>query len=389
MHMASKLTVYLDESGNTGEVMVDATSIHSFHGQPYFVLGGFGVLDSQSDELEKEVLRLKQKYRIRSEELKSKTLYESKPQFILELFEYLHASKHPLFIELMDKRYYLAVQLVQTLALTPPLHRALEKEGKQIPLHLGRQFADYLHDTLPDEIFLKLCSACSLSTKESFKELLLHFLAEMRQRTDPIADELYTLVGSNLMIYDTLSYQPNLPKEPHKFFLPLPDTLPSGNSISLLPHTHAFLNVIGRTELFKSKENIDELAFVHDEIRGYQDIFAENFEKMKGLPAPDFIAEYLHHKVKLSIPQDVTLTFTPSPESTFVQVADIIAGFTMRSWSAISKNETLPDEYVDIHKKLSTWSTHLSVVGLNFVVSTQQLLLFWKRIDIQSRLKIY
>lgn len=103
----SPFTVFVDESGNTGDA---AKIVEAFGGQPAFALVGIGeplgsgLLDRLLDDL-------RRRHRIQAPEFKSSTLARH-PGLGVELVRGLIEASTPIFIELMDKAYYLATSIV-------------------------------------------------------------------------------------------------------------------------------------------------------------------------------------------------------------------------------------------------------------------------------------
>lgn len=97
-------TYYLDESGSSGD-LVSAGESFDFARQPVFALACIGVHDMP--DLENEINRLKARHRVQSEELKS-TAVKYKPAFVTEMAAYLELKRLPVFIEVVDKRFFSA-----------------------------------------------------------------------------------------------------------------------------------------------------------------------------------------------------------------------------------------------------------------------------------------
>jgi hypothetical protein len=112
----------VDESGNTGDA---AKMVDAFGGQPSFALVGVGE-PSGSRKLDGIVQRLRQKYRIQSPELKSRALTRH-PSLGLDLLESLLVESCPVFIELMDKQFYLSTNIVSFFLGRPWLDMASEE----------------------------------------------------------------------------------------------------------------------------------------------------------------------------------------------------------------------------------------------------------------------
>lgn len=75
---------YIDESGNTGDAKINETN---FSDQLFFTLAAVSIVDEIV--INKEIERLKRKYRINLTELKASKLYGKKDKFLYDLFFFL------------------------------------------------------------------------------------------------------------------------------------------------------------------------------------------------------------------------------------------------------------------------------------------------------------
>lgn len=106
---------FIDESGQSGDV-AKLNALSGFSDQPIFCLAAVGVPDELS--LEKEINRLREKHRIRVDELKSSARRE-RPEFTYDVVRLVCARQYPFFLEVMDKKYFLAAQITSRQLLPP------------------------------------------------------------------------------------------------------------------------------------------------------------------------------------------------------------------------------------------------------------------------------
>jgi hypothetical protein len=104
---------YLDESGSTGDLAHPGARF-DFGRQQVFTLACLGVDDEAALGL--EIGRLKSRHRIQASELKSASAIK-KPELIVDLLEYLGRRRLPLIIEVVDKRFMIAANMVNTVIL--------------------------------------------------------------------------------------------------------------------------------------------------------------------------------------------------------------------------------------------------------------------------------
>ncbi|EGR1549831.1 TPA: DUF3800 domain-containing protein, partial [Vibrio parahaemolyticus] len=116
---------YLDESGNSGDLLKSDFSL-KFGGQPLFSLSCVGIDDEERMAL--KLSELKEKYDVDSE-LKSSEIYTEKPDFFLELVEYLIQNRVPILIELVDKKFCVIANLISSLII--PIYSEIDETHGQ------------------------------------------------------------------------------------------------------------------------------------------------------------------------------------------------------------------------------------------------------------------
>src|SRR5258708_7341225 len=172
------MNLYVDESGNTGETLVKDGKFN-FTEQPIYVLAAIlpgekeGVLKDFIDELLK-------KHKVQASELKSRNVYEKKPLFIVDLIDHLVSHRIPIFIELMDKLYYLSIQI--TSHFISPLFQ-LNDSVVARNNHIASTLADHLNF----DIYKSFIETC----KEYSNESLEHFYCQLIGYFDSIDDYEY------------------------------------------------------------------------------------------------------------------------------------------------------------------------------------------------------
>lgn len=128
---------YLDESGNSGDLIKSNFSLN-FGGQPLFSLSCVGIDDEERMAL--KLFELKEKYDVDSE-LKSSEIYTEKPNFFLELVEYLVQNRVPILIELVDKKFCVIANLISSLII--PIYSEIDKTHGQ-NLQASKHLANYM-----------------------------------------------------------------------------------------------------------------------------------------------------------------------------------------------------------------------------------------------------
>jgi len=136
------MTYYIDESGNTGDLIISANN-QDFSNQEYFSLTCVGIEDNKINEFEKKIIDLRTKYKIQSKELKSTSIYNKKINFIDEVMDYLVSIDADVLIELVDKKYIITINIVNCL-IYPPYYTKHNAEIQQFIILISSYLYDYL-----------------------------------------------------------------------------------------------------------------------------------------------------------------------------------------------------------------------------------------------------
>jgi len=322
------MKLFIDESGSTGQPLIDIDGLTNYKDQPFFCLAGILVENKEQVELlENLVDKLKATHRIQSAELKSKNIYETKPQLFMDLFQKLYEEAIPIFWELMDKKYYLCMQITNTFILPP---HALPFDNDAISQR--RVFSEGLYSILPDNLFSEFCDLCLEPSKDNFEQLLEKLITFFKDSEDPIFDVFSKSVLMSKDDYSEMVAQEG--DEAFKKFLPLPDIDKRNRTVSILPNTHAFANLIARCEKYRQDNELAPFVIIHDEQKHFDEILRANFETMKNTNTDELLKDtIIAEKSIYKIHENVSISFEDSKQHKMIQLADLIAGFIMRSWS--------------------------------------------------------
>jgi|SRR5690554_59185 len=353
------MKLYIDESGNTGETL-SKESEFNFREQPYYVLAGLFVKNELEEELQDFVDELKTKYRVQGNELKAKNLYESKHLFITELVEFIIDKKIPFFIELMDKLFYLNIQLVEYF-IVPYYSLPINDEN----IYRKRFIASTLGQFLNQDIYQKFIDTIKENTNDAlekfYDELISHFKNTNQNEIKINVEQTKT---------DYFEKKENNPEQALKDFLPIPDENPNKRLIYLLPNYNAFTNLIARAQKYINDTSPESgFDIIHDEQKQFDVIFATALELMKNNDTDVVVnGTVINEKAMFNLEKEINLSFIDSKTNIFIQVSDLLAGVIMRFWSDfISKNEDKIQKYLPVIKQLN-YPIDGSSIGINYVV---------------------
>jgi hypothetical protein len=105
---------YIDESGNAGDLARTDAGL-SFGDQPIFSLAAVGIDDDPA--LAAAVAHLKIQHRVALSELKASRLH-NRPAFIEDLVDLLNVRDAPVLVEVVEKRFMVAIHIVNHHLLT-------------------------------------------------------------------------------------------------------------------------------------------------------------------------------------------------------------------------------------------------------------------------------
>jgi hypothetical protein len=152
-------TYYIDESGHSGDV-VSARAL-DFASQPVFALACIGVDDTEAIVAELDRLRIV--HGCGPGELKS--TMARLPQFVADLATYIARHDLPLFIELVDKRFFIAIHIVNHLLCG-------DLGPERVPMDARKLVAEFLADEPSDSILLDYIALCRDPDVQALRRLL-------------------------------------------------------------------------------------------------------------------------------------------------------------------------------------------------------------------------
>jgi hypothetical protein len=351
-----EINYYIDESGHSGDVAGNALD---FGGQPVFALACIGV--KNISDFEDKINSLKREYKIQADELKSTKIYNKKPKFITELFKYIELEEIPYFVEIVDKKYFLAINLVNSIILPPyfsPIETIEDLEGR-------RWVVDYVHENFPENIFIEFIKVCKSPSESS----LLTFVSNLKIALKTLNCE----ESKSILEYVTETFDDDyyiIKKQEgdstYKKFLPIPDSSKKNEKhYSILPNLSSFTNIYARINLLH-EGNISFIKIIHDEqvqldeilIKSKNDAESLNFY---GTPTPS--ANY-------DFKEFANLSFGDSQKTIGIQVADLLAGFFMRYVSDTISNNEICEDNKNAFSIAFRNSDESTGIGINLVASS-------------------
>ncbi len=354
------LNYYIDESGNSGDVLNTGNDF-DFCGQPVFSLACIGVRDAQ--KLCSFIVKKKDQYNLQGEELKSSKIYKKKPKFIVELVEYLAQEKIPIFIEVVDKKYFISANMVNCHVM--PAH-CFPPETQQSQL-VRNQCADFIYENAPSSVFNKFIIACRQPScnalVESFEDIL-NFSKNFTPN-NPLANFLMVNIKESIDDYEKLREQAG--DKACERFLPVPDNSKKDKSIWMLPNLSCFTSMYSRINLYLNG-NVAGVNLFHDEQAHFDEIILLNKKLLEELDTSNAISI---KTAKYEFTEEASLSFSKSHEQIPIQVADILAGLVMRRVQEKIHGVESNPEVIEAYNSILRISNPNLGLGINLVVTSK------------------
>jgi len=310
---------FIDESGQTGDV-ARLNTLSDFNDQPIFCLAAVGVANEFS--LEQEIDRLREKHGVRLDELKSSARRE-RPEFTYDVVKLICTERYPFFLEIMDKKFFLATHITSCQLLRPIRGMAADPRT-----HFFQNLvADYLFERLPNAVFARFIEACLSPSRETLSTQLSALIdfARADAGVGDVAAIVVDLASAALTDYE----EARADGHDNALFnyLPIPDDNKHQKRVWILPNLSAFTNVYARINL-KQEGRLANVCLIHDEQLQFDDILEISKQTAEALR--ERASEMFTPHSDFNFREPASLSFANSNKSIGLQVADILAGFCMR-----------------------------------------------------------
>ncbi len=346
---------FLDESGNAGDLARTGADL-DFGGQPVFSLAAIGISDET--DFNKEIEFLRSKHNIQASELKLSKILKRKPDFAFGVVDIISKNNIPFFIEIVDKKYQLAISIVNGF-VCPPYFSPSDSEKS---LWIKKIYADYIYYKFPDQILFQFVQCMNEPSNEKIGEYFDLIKEVASKDGHDVAQGMASEIEESkddfkIMIDREGEYA-------YKRFLPLPDIGKKDQIVWILPNFASFTNIYARMNLLLSG-SLNGRQIFHDEQDHFDEIIASAKAQVENLKfeGSRFRLPYSDY----NFTQASDLFFKASPESVGIQAADIVAGLCMR-WYLANLKENKDAEVLNKSVKLLLNASNPSKgIGINLV----------------------
>jgi hypothetical protein len=344
---------FLDESGHGGD-LASAKNL-DFAGQPFFALACVGAADAGL--LAVELDRLRVSHACGEGELKSTKLGKKLAPIAQELIAFLVRQQWPLFVELVDKRFFVAIHVVNHLLCGP---YGLDN----VDMASRNMIAEFLSDEDSDAVLLayvKACDTLSVTSVAAVIDLLWNWL----DRSD--AEIARTAQVLTMFAQDRVRTSIATAED----FLPIADESATGKKVWMLPNLQSLTNIYARLNQSRPV-SLDGVRLVHDEQMQYAKVLEDSKELMEKMAAEAAVPIVPFADYRLRGRSD--LVFATGEIEPCLQAADILAGCAMRFARDGKKRKGRVDEPLRAaFDQLVDAGNPMQATGVNLVMSTRLL----------------
>lgn len=306
------------------------------------------------------------KHRIQSTELKS-TALTNKPGVAADIAAFLETAKLPLFIEVVDKRFFIAAHMINHLIIPAVGDVDFSREGQW----LRNVFAEYLYREAPPAAFATFIEACRSPRNASVETCFDAALVWLKQV--PAQDE----IGLGLLHFANDSFndfRSDAAESDHAFkrYLPIPDEGSSGKRIWMLPSLTSLTNIYARINLYR-RGAMAGVTLLHDEQLHFEAILHDAKATLERLAATNVAPKVRF--ADYAVIKGAVLEFAQSGDHAGIQAVDVLAGFVMRYVRDVlgGKGPASSCAQEAFHKIVGLGNPRRGL-GVNFVMPTQNLL---------------
>jgi hypothetical protein len=344
---------FLDESGHGGD-LASAKAL-DFAGQPFFALACVGVGDAAL--LAAELDRLRVDYACGAGELKSTRLGKKLTPIAGELITFLGRHRWPLFVELVDKRFFVAIHIVNNLLCGP---YGLD----DVDMASRNMIAEFLSDEDSDAVLMAYIDACetlSVTSVATVIDLLWNWL--------DCSDAEIARTAQVLTMFARDRVRKSSAKAEE--FLPIADESVTGKKVWMLPNLQCLTNIYARINQSRPA-SLDGVQLVHDEQMQYAKVLQDSKTLMEQLAAESALPNVPFADYRLR--GRANLFFATGKNEPCLQAADIFAGCAMRfARDGKARKGRIEEPLRAVFYQMIDADNPVQATGTNLVMSTRLL----------------
>ncbi|WP_049447439.1 DUF3800 domain-containing protein [Stenotrophomonas maltophilia] len=323
--------IYIDESGHTGDLSRMGDDF-TFRGQPHFVLAAVGPISpSLAEEL---LIEIREKHGLHQlKEFKSKKL-GNRPAIARDLIIALRNRRIPIFVEAIDKRFYLIRYVMSCIVVPPPKNSLLDEHDWA----MRNMLMDYLYKHLPPSVIQAFVSACNQDSQGGVRSALDELLRWARESVPD--DFVNAVIAHTEYVIEELEEGSAEDPLAYREFLPVPERGKQRAVFWMLPHYSAFKNLYARINEH-SEEELAKIRLVHDAQTQYDELLRR---AKSAIERGDMSRSNYHQTSGRAFKERAELEYLRSDETAGLMIADVVGGHIRRELLRHVQDNRVQDE---------------------------------------------
>ena len=330
--------IYIDESGNTGNIEVCEDLSWNFKDQKHFALGAFYIEEEKADTVRQGITEILHNYDIglgTENELKSKAKYKFKIDLFDKLTKFLIDNKVGSYFDISDKKYKVVMNITEYCVYPYYLHNFLGHRTDRINM------ANFLYKSLTQDQIKDYIDICQgIYGDDEIVGKLVKYLVGLKNHFDINKQNSESIVAAINYIQN---YKSNEVKVDN--LLPVKDFNNKGKKESFLPNVDAFNNLVGSISNLRIGNN-SRVNIYHDDQKQFSDVL-------------------LYWSNEMGINRKL-MTFCDSKDDVLIQTSDFYTGNILRLYRKIIESNYLKREERDLLKILKPLFYNCNIVACNY-----------------------
>lgn len=326
--------IYMDESGNTGNIELHGDLTWNYGNQTHFALGAFYIREDIANILEEILKNILHKYDKKlgtEQELKSKANYVYKNKLFEEITDVLIKNKIGFYFDIANKKYKVVMTLVSYCIYPYYINDFTRTQCIDM--------ANFLFDRLPLEeiyVFIVMCQSQHDSKKcvneliDFLKRLNVFLISNKKNSIDRVIDIVENYNSYRLKVEN---------------LFPIKDFNNKGTKESFLPNVDAFNNLLASIYKLRLKQD-DNINIYHDEQRQFSNVLEKWVNNL--------------HDFDINIRK---INFVDSKQEILIQIADFYTGNIVRLYRKIVEYKCLNRDDRELIKILKPLLENCNIVS--------------------------
>ena len=334
-----KYNIYLDESGNTGDIKIKDGK-WNWGNQPYFALGSICIEANKEKEFYNDLEESLNSFQAglgTETELKGKKNYKFKKELACSIVDILKKYNARISIDISNKKFKIATNITNYCIYPYYIHN----KNNEYMRYKSVNAANIVYN-IDEEILEEFINLCYSDEDENIiKSNFINFLERLSKS---ISDK--EINNSIAMVKEYIENHEQRGLSFNNLF-PIMDKTNKGAKTFFLPNLEAYLNIISSTSTLRLR-SIDNLNIYHDEQKQFSSALKKWTNDIKLINEIENINE---------------LKFKQSKSHIIIQVTDFITGISIQTFTKIINSCFLNSEEINFIKSINYLLSNCNIVA--------------------------